>query len=64
MKQQAKIEATMLDKLKKDTEESGTEDVESNPKKTEEDDPDKNTEEEEEKEAENAVKFFNKYFRR
>ena len=64
MKQQAKIEATMLDKLKKDTEESGTENVESNPKKTEEDDPDKQTEEDEKKEAENAVTFFNKHFRR
>lgn len=57
MKQQSKLQASILKSLEKDAKNSGTGDIKANPKnieEDEEDDPDK----EEEKEAENAVKFF------
>lgn len=57
MKQQSKLQASILKSLEEDAKNSGTGDIKASPKnieEDEEDDPDK----EEEKEAENAVKFF------
>lgn len=56
MKQQSKLQASILKSLEEDAKNSGTGDIKASPKnieEDEEDDPDK-----EEKEAENAVKFF------
>lgn len=56
MKQQSKLQASILKSLEEDAKNSGTGDIKASPKdieEDEEDDPKK-----EEKEAENAVKFF------
>ena len=59
MKEQARIGASMLDKLESDTKNSGAKKVEASPKNVDEDDdPDK--EDDEEKEAKDVVDFFYK----
>lgn len=57
MKQQSKLQASILKSLEEDAKNSGTGDIKASPKDIEEDEED-DPEKEEEKEAENAVKFF------
>ena len=57
MKQQSKLQASILKSLEEDAKNSGTGDIKASPKNIEEDEED-DPEKEEEKEAENAVKFF------
>lgn len=57
MKQQSKLQASILKSLEEDAKNSGTGDIKASPKNIEEDEED-DPAKEEEKEAENAVKFF------
>jgi ATP-dependent Clp protease, protease subunit len=57
MKQQSKLQASILKSLEEDAKNSGTGDIKASPKDIEEDEED-DPKKEEEKEAENAVKFF------
>lgn len=57
MKQQSKLQASILKSLEEDAKNSGTGDIKAGPKDIEEDEED-DPKKEEEKEAENAVKFF------
>lgn len=57
MKQQSKLQASILKSLEEDAKNSGTGDIKASPKNIEEDEED-DPKKEEEKEAENAVKFF------
>lgn len=57
MKQQSKLQASILKSLEEDAKNSGTGDIKASPKDIEEDEED-DPKKEEEKEVENAVKFF------